>query len=68
MTPLKMLAAAAVFSTLAAPAMAQDVYHRDHAHHRGPVGAAADTAAGIAGAADCGSYCDCTVPKLLQLR
>ena len=68
MTPLKMLAAAAVFSTLAAPAMAQDVYHRDHVYHRGPVGAAADTAAGIAGAADCGSYCDCTVPKLLQLR
>jgi hypothetical protein len=55
MTKLKMLTAAAVLSTLAAaPAMAQDtvVYHRDHVyHHRGPVGAAADTAAGIAGAA-----------------
>ncbi|MBU6463180.1 MAG: hypothetical protein KGK01_01735 [Bradyrhizobium sp.] len=58
MTKLKMLAAAAVLTTLvAAPAMAQEtvVYHRDHAYHhyyhRGPVGAAADTAAGIAGAA-----------------
>ena len=54
MTKLRMLTAAAVLSTLAAgPAMAQDavVYHRDHVYHRGPVGAAADTAAGIAGAA-----------------
>ncbi len=52
MTKLKLLTAAAVLSTLvAAPAMAQEVYHRDHVYHRGPVGAAADTAAGIAGAA-----------------
>jgi predicted secreted Zn-dependent protease len=55
MTKLKMLTAAAVLSTLAAaPAMAQDtvVVHRHHVYHdRGPVGAAADTAAGIAGAA-----------------
>jgi hypothetical protein len=53
MTKLKLLTAAAVLSTLvAAPAMAQDVVvHRDHAYHRGPVGAAVDGAAGIAGAA-----------------
>jgi hypothetical protein len=54
MTKLRMLTAAAVLTTLvAAPAMAQDavVYHRDHYYQRGPVGAAADTAAGIAGAA-----------------
>jgi putative effector of murein hydrolase len=51
MTKLKYLAAAVALSTLlAGPAMAREVYHRDHYHHyynRGPVGAAA----GIAGAA-----------------
>jgi hypothetical protein len=53
MTKLKLLAAAAVLSTvIAAPAMSQEVVVRDHhVYHRGPVGAAADTAAGIAGAA-----------------
>jgi len=44
-------AAALVATTMAAPALARDYcdYHR--CYHRGPVGAAADTAAGIAGAA-----------------
>jgi hypothetical protein len=50
MTKLKLLAAAAVLSTaMAAPAMAQQVYHRDYDGYRdrGPV----DAAVGIAGAA-----------------
>jgi hypothetical protein len=53
MTKLKLLAAAAVLSTaIASPAMAQQVDHPHHVyHHRGPVGAAADTAADVAGAA-----------------
>jgi hypothetical protein len=53
MTKLKLLAAAAVLSTaIAAPAMAQQVYRdNDHVYHRGPVGAAADTAGAVAGAA-----------------
>jgi len=49
MTKLKLLAATAVLSTIiAAPAMAQQVYHRDYDGYRdgGPV----DAAAGIAGA------------------
>ena len=49
MTKLKLIAAAAVLSTaIAAPAMAQQVYHRDYDGYRdrGPV----DAAAGIAGA------------------
>jgi hypothetical protein len=53
MTKLKLLAAAAVLSTaIAAPAMAQQAYQGryDQSYHRGPVGAAADTAAGVAGA------------------
>jgi hypothetical protein len=51
MTKLKLLAAAAAVSTLiAAPAMAEPVYHH-HYHHVGPVGAAAGVAAGVAGAA-----------------
>jgi hypothetical protein len=50
MTKFKLLAAAAVISAMAAPAMAQDVVYRDHTYHRGPVGAAADTAGAIAGA------------------
>jgi hypothetical protein len=46
MTKLKLLAAAAVLSTvIAAPAMAQQVYHR------GPVGAAADVAGAAVGTA-----------------
>jgi hypothetical protein len=52
MRTLKLLAAAALISTtFAAPALARDYcdYHR--CYHRGPVGAAADAAAGIAGAA-----------------
>ena len=54
MTRFKLFAAAAALSVVvAAPAMAQEVYHRDYHHHyhEGPVGAAVDTAAGIAGAA-----------------
>jgi hypothetical protein len=52
MTKLKLLAAAAVLSTaIAGPAMAQQVYPEHHVYHRGPVGAAADTAADVAGAA-----------------
>jgi hypothetical protein len=50
MTKLRLLAAAAMLSTLiAAPAMAQQVYHRDYDGYRdqGPV----DAAVGIAGAA-----------------
>ena len=50
MTKLKLLAAAAVLSTvMVAPAMAQQIYHRGHDGYRdrGPV----DAAAGIAGAA-----------------
>jgi hypothetical protein len=49
MTKLKLLAAAAVLSTMmVAPAMAQQVYHRDYGYRdRGPV----DAAVGIAGAA-----------------
>jgi hypothetical protein len=53
MKSLTLIAAAALVSTtLAAPAMARSYcdHHRCY-HHRGPVGAAADTAAGIAGAA-----------------
>jgi hypothetical protein len=49
MTKLTLLAAAAVLSTMmVAPAMAQQVYYRDHDGYRdrGPV----DAAAGIAGA------------------
>jgi hypothetical protein len=44
-------AAAIVATTMAAPALARDYcdYHR--CYNRGPVGAAADTAAGVAGAA-----------------
>ena len=50
MTKLKLIAAAAVLSTaIAAPAMAQQVYHRDYDGYRdrGPV----DAAVGIAGVA-----------------
>jgi hypothetical protein len=54
MMKLKLLAAAAVLSTaIATPAMAQQAYRdgHDRAYHRGPVGAAADTAGAVAGAA-----------------
>jgi hypothetical protein len=53
MTKLKLFAAAALSVVVAAPAMAQEVYHRDYHHHYhgGPVGAAVGAAAGIAGAA-----------------
>ncbi len=52
MTKLKLLAAAAVLSTvIAAPALAQDYRDNNGVYHRGPVGAAADTAGAIAGAA-----------------
>jgi hypothetical protein len=46
MTKFKLLAAAAVLSTVvAAPAMAEQIHHRNHAYRdRGPVGAAADVA------------------------
>ena len=47
MTKFRLLAAAAVLSTvIAAPAMAAQVHHRNHVD-RGPIGAAA----GVAGAA-----------------
>lgn len=49
---LKLMAAAALVSTtMAAPALARDYCDMHRCYHRGPVGAAADTAAGIAGAA-----------------
>jgi len=56
MTKLKLFTAAAVLSTLvAAPAMAEQVYHRHHRaqvyHDRGPVGAAADVAGAAIGTA-----------------
>jgi hypothetical protein len=55
MTKLKLLVAAAAVSTVvAAPAMAQDVYYRDgHRYYRdrGPVGAAADVAGAAIGTA-----------------
>jgi hypothetical protein len=54
MTKLKLLTAAAVLSTLvAAPAMAQEVYHRHHHVYqdRGPIGAAADVAGAAIGTA-----------------
>ncbi|HEY2248373.1 MAG TPA: hypothetical protein VGH70_13085 [Bradyrhizobium sp.] len=52
MRNLKLIAAAALMSTtMAAPALARDYCDTHRCYHRGPVGAAADTAAGIAGAA-----------------
>jgi hypothetical protein len=52
MRSLKLIAAAALVSTtMAAPALARDYCDTHRCYHRGPVGAAADTAAGIAGAA-----------------
>jgi len=54
MKSLQLAAAAAViFTTLAAPAMARNYCdtHRCYHHHRGPVGAAADVAGGAVGAA-----------------
>jgi len=52
MRSLKLIALAALVSTtMAVPAMARDYCDTHRCYHRGPVGAAADTAAGIAGAA-----------------
>jgi|HubBroStandDraft_6_1064221.scaffolds.fasta_scaffold1245163_1 hypothetical protein len=52
MTKLMLFSAAAVLSTLIAlPAYAQNEPRRERVEHEGPVGAAVDTAAGIAGAA-----------------
>jgi hypothetical protein len=54
MTKWKLLAACAALSTVVAatPSTADQVVHRHHVYNNpGPVGAAADTAAGIAGAA-----------------
>jgi hypothetical protein len=53
MRNLKLIVAAAalMWTTIAAPALARDYCDTHRCYHRGPVGAAADTAAGIAGAA-----------------
>ena len=52
MTKLKLFSAAVVLSTVfAIPAYSQDTPRRDRVEREGPVGAAVDTAAGVAGAA-----------------
>jgi hypothetical protein len=53
MTKFRIIAAAAVLSTvIAAPAMAEQVSHRHHVYRdRGPVGAAADVAGAAIGTA-----------------
>jgi len=52
MRSLTLIAAATLVSTtMAVPALARDYCDHHRCYHRGPVGAAADTAAGIAGAA-----------------
>jgi hypothetical protein len=52
MRSLRLIALIALVSTtMAAPALARDYCDSHRCYHRGPVGAAADTAAGIAGAA-----------------
>jgi hypothetical protein len=52
MRSLRLIALTALVSpTRAAPALARDYCDSHRCYHRGPVGAAADTAAGIAGAA-----------------
>jgi hypothetical protein len=52
MRSLTIIAAAVLVSTIfAAPATARGYCDHHRCYHRGPVGAAADTAAGVAGAA-----------------
>jgi hypothetical protein len=52
MTSFKIIAATVLVSaSMAAPALARDYCDTHRCYHRGPVGAAADTAAGVAGAA-----------------
>jgi hypothetical protein len=52
MTSWKMVAAAALVSTISAvPALAHDYCYTHRCYHRGPVGAAADVAGGAVGAA-----------------
>ena len=52
MTGFKIIAATVLVSaTMAAPALARNYCDTHRCYHRGPVGAAADTAAGVAGAA-----------------
>jgi hypothetical protein len=52
MQSLKLLAVTALFAaTMAAPAMARNYCDTHRCYHRGPVGAAADTAGAVAGAA-----------------
>jgi hypothetical protein len=52
MKSFKIIAATVLVSaTMAAPALARDYCDTHRCYHRGPVGAAADTAAGVAGAA-----------------
>jgi hypothetical protein len=52
MMKIKLFSAAVLLSTVVAiPAYAQDTPRRDRVEREGPVGAAVDTAAGVAGAA-----------------
>ena len=52
MRTLGLIAGAAMaLATVVSPAMARDYCDTHRCYHRGPVGAAADTASGIAGAA-----------------
>lgn len=51
MRTLGIVAAAAMMIATASPVVARDYCDTHRCYHRGPVGAAADTAAGIAGAA-----------------
>src|SRR5215475_9917546 len=51
MRSLKVIAAAALIAATATPVLARDYCDAHRCYQRGPVGAAADTAAGIVGAA-----------------